>query len=214
MNCPLCSSSETREFFRKKDKTHGEVFYLKCSRCLLIFISERFLPSSDLEKRIYDQHQNTPENSGYVQFLKRLADPLCKKLQPSSVGLDFGSGPGPTLSLILEKQGYHVKNFDPIYAPDSKLLKHQFDFITSTEVVEHLHTPRKTFDVLESLLKPKSFLGIMTQFVERENDFKGWWYHRDPTHVCFFRRETFEWISDWKKWGLEFPSNNVVIFST
>jgi len=30
------------------------------------------------------------------------------KIAPISLGLDFGSGPGPTLSLMLEEQGHRV----------------------------------------------------------------------------------------------------------
>ena len=47
--------------------------------------------------------------------------------------------------------------FDPFYAPDSKVLEQQYDFITTTEVLEHLHHPRSELDQLWSCLKPRGF---------------------------------------------------------
>ncbi len=151
---------------------------------------------------------------GYVSFLKRLADPLMLKLRGNSKGLDFGCGPGPTLSVILKDKGHEIFNYDPYYFPDSSLLNNKYDFITCTEVLEHFYQPRKEFLLLDTLLKENnSFLGIMTQILPQGTDFNTWWYHRDPTHVSIYSLKTFLWISEWMGWKMQIPENGVVIYS-
>ncbi|MGB2360319.1 MAG: methyltransferase, partial [Porticoccaceae bacterium] len=62
--------------------------------------------SSAAEKAIYDQHQNSPDDLQYRRFLSRLTEPLLERLGPCSRGLDFGCGPGPTLSVMMAEQGH------------------------------------------------------------------------------------------------------------
>jgi hypothetical protein len=79
--------------------------------------------------------------------------------------------------------------------------------------VEHLRSPRETFQLLDQLLKPEeSYLGVMTQILVPNIAFKDWWYHKDPTHVCFYSRKTLEWIGSWLGWETKFKSDNVVIY--
>jgi len=42
----------------------------------------------------------------YRRFLARLAEPLIAHLPKGARGLDFGCGPGPTLSLMLREAGF------------------------------------------------------------------------------------------------------------
>jgi hypothetical protein len=53
----------------------------------------------------------------------------------------------------------------------------------------------------------------MTEILLSESEFADWWYHRDPTHVCFYQRTTFEWIASWLGFSVEFPVKNVVVFA-
>jgi hypothetical protein len=62
--------------------------------------------SEDEEKSRYDTHNNDPKDVRYRQFLSQLSEPLLKKISDNSFGLDFGAGPGPTLSLMLEDYGH------------------------------------------------------------------------------------------------------------
>jgi cyclopropane fatty-acyl-phospholipid synthase-like methyltransferase len=41
-------------------------------------------------------------------FLSQVFNPVMVHLKKGAKGLDFGCGPGPTLSLMFEKQGYQV----------------------------------------------------------------------------------------------------------
>jgi len=213
--CPLCLSQRTNCHFQKIDPHHGPRDYYQCGTCQLVFLD----PSQHLdikgEKKRYDTHQNSPEDNGYLAFLNRLTNPLLTYLKPDFRGLDFGCGPGPAIKHILGKEGYEVVNYDPIYFPQEHLLQTQYDFVTATEVVEHLRSPRNIFQLLKGLLKPNtSCLGIMTQILEPNTDFPEWWYHKDPTHICFYQKKTFEWLGEWLDWKVQFPAPNVVVYTT
>ena len=134
--CPVCEEAETR-FFADVDGCE----YRRCERCAATFLSPAQLPGPTEEKREYDKHRNDVDDPGYRRFLARLADPLIDRLAPSSEGLDYGCGPGPALAAMLEEAGHRVRLFDPIYQADDAALAQSYDFITCTEVVEHMHRP-------------------------------------------------------------------------
>jgi len=162
--------------------------------------SSQFL-SPKAERTEYDKHQNSPDDAGYRKFLSRLFTPLDNRLRPSSHGLDFGSGPGPTLSLMFEEAGHHVALFDPFYAPEKHTLHRQYDFITASEVVEHLQAPATEFALLWSILKPGGWLGIMTKLALNRAAFSRWHYKSDPTHICFYSTKTMDWLA--RQWQAE-----------
>ncbi|HHD84192.1 MAG TPA: class I SAM-dependent methyltransferase, partial [Campylobacteraceae bacterium] len=114
-----------------------------------------------------------------------------------------------TLNILMEKCGFSMDIYDCFYAPDETVFKKRYDFITSTEVIEHLHDPMGELTRLWTLLKPDGVLGIMTAF--RVEDFADWYYKRDLTHIRFFTPKTFEWIA--KKLGaqLEIPQSGVIL---
>jgi len=168
----------------------------------------------EAEKARYDSHQNDPTDDRYVGFLKRLAIPLSERLLPGARGLDYGCGPGPTMSAMLAEKGFHVDNYDPFYFPDESLLSKTYDFISCSETVEHFFQPRREFERLSRLLRPGGSLGIMTEFLNDMDAFAEWWYHRDPTHVCFYSVKTLDWIAEWQGWLRAYPQKNVVVFQS
>jgi len=163
------------------------------------------------EKAIYDQHQNTPNDSGYRVFLSRLAAPMIERLKPQSQGLDFGCGPGPTLSVMMEEQGHHMELYDIYYADYPQALEQQYDFITSTEVVEHLANPRQELDRLWGLLRPGGYLGLMTKLVVDRHSFASWHYKNDATHISFFSVATFNYLAKLWDSSIEFIGADVII---
>lgn len=163
------------------------------------------------ERRIYELHENNPEDAGYRRFLSKLADPLMAHLPPGAEGLDFGCGPGPALAGMLEEGGFTVALYDPFFHPDNAALTRTYDFITCTEVVEHLHEPAEVFGLLDQLLRPGGWLGIMTCFQTDDARFDNWHYRRDPTHVVFYRQATFQWLARKHGWALEVPVKDVVL---
>ncbi|HBU58492.1 MAG TPA: methyltransferase [Verrucomicrobiales bacterium] len=203
--CPLCQSSGL--FFHKDIRRE----YFRCSKCSLVFIGRDSLPSLKMEKSHYDLHENNPKDSDYRNFLARLTKPLLKRLEPNCSGLDFGCGPGPTLSIMMEEAGHKVSLYDPIYYPEVSPLSKSYDFITATEVFEHLHQPAKDLEILFNNLKAGGWLGIMTKRVLNKEAFAKWHYIQDPTHVCFWSETTFKWVAEKWRTSVEFPQADVVL---
>ena len=207
LSCRLCETTDSRPFH-----DDGRQYY-RCSKCGLVFVHpEAFLAAAD-ERAVYERHQNSPDDPDYRRFLSRLFEPMAARLHSASRGLDFGSGPGPTLSVMFEEGGHTVSLYDPFYAPGPEVFEREYDFITTSEVVEHLHRPRWELERLWGCLVPGGVLGIMTKRVLDHEAFSRWHYKNDPTHVCFFAMETFEWLA--KSWGasLTVVGDDVVILA-
>lgn len=169
--------------------------------------------SLEEEKAEYDLHQNSPLDQGYRTFLGRLFEPIQARISPHSRGLDFGSGPGPTLSVMFEEAGHPMAIYDPFYAPDPSPLSTQYDFVTASEVVEHLRNPQEDLAQLCSCVRPGGLLGIMTKLALDSAAFAGWHYKNDRTHVSFFSRQTFTWLA--QEWGanVSFVGKDVTLFT-
>lgn len=189
--CPLCDQPQPDDapVFARDARRE----YRRCEHCLLVWVPPAFHLSPAREKAEYDRHENTPGDPGYRRFLSRLAGPLMNCLAPGASGLDFGCGPGPALAVMLEECGCRVALYDVFYRPDTRVLQRRYDFITATEVVEHLHRPGEELGRLWRLLRPGGVLGIMTKRVTGREAFLRWHYKNDPTHVGFFSDATFTW---------------------
>lgn len=185
---------------------------MKCRECFLISVPAAFHLSHEEERARYETHENNPEDPGYREFLGRLTRPLAEKLEPAAEGLDYGSGPGPTVSVMMEEGGFVMRNYDPFFCPDAVALERRYDFITCTETAEHFAHPQEEFKRLNTLLKSPGYLAVMTEILRDERDFPAWYYHRDPTHICFYQERTLEWIAEAFDWDVEHPHPNVAIF--
>jgi hypothetical protein len=191
LTCPLCHGTDCSPYI-----SHETGEYFQCGECALIFVDPSFRLKSDEEKARYDLHTNSPDDPGYRNYLKKVLDPVLERLCPGAKGLDFGSGPGPTLSLMFEEAGFDMRIYDHFYARDESALNEQYDFITSTEVIEHLYDPRSVLQMLWRLLKRSGILTLLTQpCPESKEAFASWYYKNDPTHVCFFSLETMQWLA-------------------
>ncbi len=206
--CPLCHAEEIHKTYYQD--THRD--YHLCPTCHLVFVPPEQHLSSKKEKAQYDLHQNSPHDRGYRQFLNRIFLPMQERLTPKSHGLDFGSGPGPTLSVMFQEAGHSMRLYDHFYAHDPSVFKHQYDFITATEVLEHLHYPKRELTRLWELLKPEGTLGVMTKLIPSRESFPDWHYKNDPTHVCFYSRLTFNWLAEWWNSSVAFLDHDVMIF--
>lgn len=175
------------------------------------------LPDIASEKAHYDHHQNDSDDQGYRDFLARLLTPLTKKLPHDAQVLDFGSGPSvdgkdTCLARMMRDFGYQVSCYDPIYCDDVSSLTRVYDAVTATEVIEHFHYPRRMFDRLYNVLKPGGILAVMTLLQTDDDAFADWHYRRDPTHVAFYREESFHWLSQHYDYSLTRPHQNVAFF--
>lgn len=206
--CPLCSHPSTRDFHH--DSTRA---YLHCPACDLVFVDRGALLDPEAEKARYDLHENNPDDPGYRKFLNQLATPLLERLDPPPLrGLDFGSGPGPTLPIILAEHGYIMRIYDHFYAPNPRVLEVYYDFVTCTDTVEHFYTPRVEWRLLVDLVKPGGCLGIMTLVLPSLDEFPRWYFKNDLTHVSFYSQNTFRYLARQESLTVEFIGANVILF--
>lgn len=211
-SCILCKSSDIQHFYEDTSE-HYASNYIQCQRCRLIFAPPKDQPDSQEEFDRYETHENDPGDEGYRNFLGQLFDPLNNQLAPNSYGLDFGSGPGPTLNLMFEEAGHEMEIYDPFYADDESVFDETYDFITATEVVEHLFEPGQELNRLWDCLQPGGYLGIMTKIAKDDrSSFADWHYRLDETHVTFYTRETFNWLARHWNASLTFHGDRVIIF--
>ena len=204
--CPLCYNHQTDVVL--KDNIHT---YLYCSKCFLRFVHPDDRLDLHEEKSRYDLHQNDPNDQNYRNFLSQLFEPVQKSLKPGATGLDYGSGPGPTLHLLFEEAGFRMDHYDPIYHDDRNLLDGKYDFITVSETAEHFYHPGKEFQMLWHMLNPGGVLGIMTLLLTDPDQFDNWFYRREDTHVAFYTPDTFRWIASNLKANPEFHGNRVIL---
>ncbi|WP_171734663.1 class I SAM-dependent methyltransferase [Vibrio sp. 99-70-13A1] len=204
--CPLCHHDDVNHYFEDKRRE-----FLQCQQCELVFVNPQQRLAASEEKAQYDLHENDPNDAGYRRFLSRIAEPLTGKISSNSHGLDFGCGPGPTLSIMLEEAGHTMDLYDIYYHPETSVLEKTYDFMTATEVIEHLYQPDKIWQQWLNLVKPDGWIGLMTKLVIDVDAFAGWHYKNDPTHVVFFSRQTFQFLAERDKLELEFVGNDVIL---
>lgn len=185
--------------------------YRRYTICEAVFLDAAALPPPERELAHYMLHENDPYDPRYRRFLSRLGDPLAARLKPGSLGLDYGCGPGPALAVMLREQGHAVRTYDPFFEPEPAALEASYDFIICSEVAEHFHQPAAEFARLDTLLRPGGWLGVMTCFRTGDHLFANWHYRRDPTHVVFYRPETFRQLASRFGWNCEIPRKDVVL---
>lgn len=207
MNCLVCEDPAVKLILEEDEK-----IYWKCRNCLFISLDPKFRLSSSEEKDRYKQHNNDIYDANYRLFLSKLFKPLQGKLQVGAKGLDFGCGPGPALAEMFKEEGLPVDLYDPFFFNNEIVFKKAYDFITCTETIEHFFEPIKEFKRIDEMLVKEGFLGVMTTFLSDEKDFGQWYYRKDPTHVAFYRPETFEVIASMMDWTYEIPEKDVVLF--
>jgi SAM-dependent methyltransferase len=204
--CPVCRGGPVLPF-----QTIGATVYWHCARCAARWIDPSQHPTPEAERAHYAHHENQPDDPRYRRFLSRLADPLLARLAPGSAVLDFGCGPGPALAAMLREAGHRVALYDPVFAPDDSPLHATYDAVTCTEVAEHFHRPAAEFDRLRTLVRPGGWLAVMTCFQTDDTRFAGWRYRQDPTHVVFYRAETFHVLAALWGWTCVVPEKDVVL---
>ncbi|MEM1401691.1 MAG: class I SAM-dependent methyltransferase [Pseudomonadota bacterium] len=204
--CPLCAGEHCSLYHQDAARE-----YWICATCDLVHVPSGFFLSPEDERLEYEQHENSIGEPGYERFLSRLANPLLERLTLQSSGLDFGCGPAPALARMLEREGHRVAVYDAFFASDPRVFKQRYAFITATEVVEHLHEPGAELQRLWSLIEPGGWLAVMTKLVSDPEAFANWHYIRDPTHVCFFSRRSWQWWADCQGAALAFEGADVML---
>lgn len=167
-----------------------------CEHCGLKFKDPASFITPAEEAIRYSHHNNDSSDEGYRKFLNKLVTPLQNFLPAGQFNhIDFGCGPEPTVSLLLQSSKVQSRNYDPQFYPDNDLLtKNFYDVLTSTEVVEHFRNPANDWNLMISLVKQNGIMAIMTQLLKDETKYTDWWYKNDPTHIVFYRKKTIDMI--------------------
>lgn len=207
--CLICGSETTNIIDSQIRVTHSY-----CKSCGFIYKNKEYHLSLEIEHENYKKHNNSFESEGYVKIFVDLINNYIKPLNIEGKVLEFGSGPGPVLKELLVREGYDVFDFDPFFNRNLLYLKHKYQLITSTEVVEHFVEPLKEFEHMSNLLEKGGYLLVMTRVRTMDSkEFLNWWYRRDLTHVSFYTLDTFKEIG--KRNGLELVKTNdvnIIIF--
>ncbi|MBN2737576.1 MAG: class I SAM-dependent methyltransferase [Spirochaetales bacterium] len=199
MVCPLCSS-HTLEKIQAPQK-----LYYRCLTCDLIHIDPSHCLAPEEEKIRYGFHNNSLENKGYVDFLMQFIHFIPPELlTPKSAILDFGCGPTPVLSLLLEQQGLSPTLYDRYFFPETPWRRQKYQLILVHEVIEHIQNPAEYFKTWGQILAPSGRLIIRSHFHPQENsDFLKWWYILDNTHISFFSEKSYDYLEKQGLWTIE-----------
>jgi len=187
--CPLCGAATGTPW----RETTG--LYRHCASCDLVSRDPATWLDAATERAYYGTHDNCIDDPGYRRFLAQLAEPLTAHLAPGARGLDYGCGAAPALAAILGEAGFPTVGYDPFFAPDETALAACYDFVTCSEVLEHMHDPLRDLARIDAMLVPGGLLGLMTELRPPLADFPRWHYHRDPTHVGFHSEASLRWIA-------------------
>jgi 2-polyprenyl-3-methyl-5-hydroxy-6-metoxy-1,4-benzoquinol methylase len=202
LNCHICNQ-RTETFVHEKTN----ITYYHCKPCEYIFKSPECYQDLQKQKERYNLHENNAEDAGYIAYFQRFLDFILPLVGKPQNALDFGCGRTSLLATLLKKEGIACDYFDPIYHPNTLDSNKKYDLIVSTEVFEHLHQPRMVFKSLLERLDRGGYLAIQTEFHSNEKvSFKKWWYPQDPTHIVFFRAQTFKVLCE--KFGCECIADN------
>ncbi len=205
--CTVCKSSNINFFLKS-----GKLVYWECNVCDSKFLDTKNYVSKSDEKKHYLKHNNLITDLNYKNFLLKLIKPVKEKISTSDIGLDYGCGFAPALANIFKSYGFRVELFDPFFFPNNDVLLKKYKFITCSEVVEHFFNPYDEFNKINNLLDNNSWFGVMTTFLPKDELFENWYYRRDPTHVVFYKKKTFQYIGYERNWQVFFPSENIVLF--
>ncbi|NGP77599.1 methyltransferase domain-containing protein [Balneolaceae bacterium YR4-1] len=206
ISCILCGNNAS-PFGRVRERD----FY-ECQTCRAVIMDPDYYVDRDDEVYRYETHDNDVNDPRYQNFVSPLVDAVKKEYESGKTGLDYGSGTGPVAAKLLRDAGYEVTTYDPYFERNPGAFLTNYDFIISSEVVEHFHHPAKEFRLLRELLKPGGHLYCMTLRYEDEIDFESWHYAQDETHVIFYRKETAEWIKEAFNFsGLEFEERLFIL---
>lgn len=208
--CPLCRQRSLVFYFKDKRR-----HYWQCSTCELVSVSADDYLSETQEKAEYDKHDNLLSDPGYCNFLNRTWGPLKKELQKNYqykqlTGLDFGCGEGAVLAKMINQDGFCIDYYDLYYHYYPQKLLKTYDFITLTEVIEHIANPSTLFSQLYKMLNPSGILAIMTKRVIDKKAFSQWHYKNDLTHINFYSVATFSWLENSYDWTLQIINNDLI----
>ena len=207
-NCKICNEKTIKIY----DSQFQNIYYY-CKNCDFISLDEQFIVSNEREKTLYNFHNNSMDNIGYVNMLKDFIEKFIKPyVGGNAKALDFGCGPGPVLAELLKTNDIKTDIYDPYFFPEKIFINKKYNLISCTEVFEHFKDPIDNFKLLDDLIIKNGILALTTLFHPGMEEFTNWWYRRDATHISFYTLNTFKYIADFYNYKiLDFNKKNVCI---
>lgn len=214
--CPVCGSDieYIQSLYDDRYAYPGQYSLLRCLDCGHSFLKGDFSPEMlrDLYSRYYprstfelDNYRPYREMHGFIAWLEGAKSSPFRWVPRDVRVLDIGCGFGESLGYhqsrgcevqgveadenirrVAEKFGYkvHVGLFDAaIYEPD------YFDFVTMSQVIEHVVDPVKTLKGIERILKPGAVAVLSTPNASGWGAklFGKYWINwHTPYHLQFF----------------------------
>ena len=206
--CPACNDSEISYFLKKNDYSFD-----CCKNCEFLFLNP--MPNQTILNKIYTE-EDTKAKDGYKKASSRLRRAFIKlpRFLPYAINkkcLDFGCGGGfvaYALSFIAKssngvdinakavayaKRRFRFVNY--FCADFTELIKSedQYDFVHSSELIEHVSDINLYMKVLEKLVKKNVYLYITTPDLGHPkvpDNIKEWDVLCPPIHVQHFTKKT------------------------
>ena len=205
--CPLCNSLAIHFYNHIKS-----VFY-RCGGCDAIFVPVPFLLNRKDEELRYLGHNNNINDPGHRKFIQPLIDAVVSNFSKSALGLDFGAGYSPIASAMLAEMGYSTDLYDPFFHPNTQVFDKKYDYILSSEVIEHFYYPKMEFSRLREMLHTGGKLFCQTHLYSDDIVFRSWYYKNDPTHVFIYTPQTLQWIQENLGFSDLSISGRIIVFS-
>ena len=200
--CPICNSDIevlSSTMTELKIGTEQDRFG-RCTLCGTISVNPKYYLSTNEEVLRYGKHDNSLKNSNYCDYLLSVYNSFNTRQIIEPI-LDFGCGENAVLTELLRQNGIDIDGFDPNY--ENFILKDRmYNTILSIEAVEHFREPMVSFTIMNNLLNSGGDIFIRTELLESVPYFSAWWYKNDPTHIVFYSRTSFEFISDYFSWEI------------
>jgi len=141
------------------------IMYHVCPHCDYIAIDEKHIIPKEEEKHRYAQHQNTMDNEGYVAIFERFIEESINPFNTNAqTVLEFGVGPTPVLAELLKKRSFFVDVYDIYFYPEKVYEGKCYDFITATEVFEHLREPLSILQTLKNHVASEHSAGVYCNY--------------------------------------------------
>lgn len=212
--CPLCKEDKISRYFSDEFKSFGSlkrVEYFLCHTCDLVFQDpETWLPEIQ-EKQRYEEHNNCLEDENYLSYLNKSLQFVVENSKSAiQSAVDYGCGPVEGLKEIATDMD--VTSYDPYFFSDIKLIESAYDAVFCIEAIEHFNNPQEELIRICKLIAPKGYLFIRTGVRKDLKHFEKWYYHRDPTHICFYSENTMLWISKYFNLWMIKVSGDYVLF--
>ncbi|MBK6364514.1 MAG: methyltransferase domain-containing protein [Saprospiraceae bacterium] len=197
-DCVLCKTPFSQPLLIIKNDRRK---YHVCSQCHLIQVEKSYYPLEDQARNRYLQHKDDAGSNGHRQHLWKAVSPSSSYINAKDECLDYGCGPVPVLSHILNQEASaRCDNYDPYFGftiPEKK----QYDHVFCLETAEHFFNPMAEFENIYTRMRQGGYLTLMTERYTDLSFFGEWYYKRDFTHVVFFHEQTLLYLE--KKFQFE-----------